>query len=59
MCALREGVNACVRSPGPVNAQGTSGNAVKGAFEMILNGITVRLTLPAGEWRAVVRDDYL
>jgi hypothetical protein len=59
MCALREGVDACVRSPGPVNAHRPSGDAFKRAFEMILNGIAVRLTLPAGEWRAVVRDDYL
>jgi len=59
VCALRECVNACVRSPGPVNAHRPSGDPFKSAFEMILNGIGVRLTLPAGEWRAVVRDDYL
>ena len=58
MCALREGVDACVRPPGPVNAHRRSGDALKRAFEMILNGIAVRLTLPAGKRRAVVSDDY-
>ena len=57
MCALRERVNAGVRSPGPVNARGSSGNALERAFEVILNGVAVRLALPAGERRAVVRDD--
>ena len=57
MCALRERVHACVRSPGAVNAHRRAGEALERALEIILNGITVRLTLPAGEWRAIVRDN--
>ena len=57
MCTLRERVNACVRSSGPVNAHRPSGDALKRAFEMILDRIAMSLALPAGEWRAVVRDD--
>jgi hypothetical protein len=49
MCALREGVDACVRSPGPVNAHRLSGDAFKRAFEMILNSVAMRLALPACE----------
>jgi hypothetical protein len=50
-------MDACVRSACPMNARGSSGDALKRAFEMILNRVAVRLALPAGEWRAIISDD--
>ena len=56
--ALREGVNTCVRSSGSVNAHPAAGDALKRAFEMILDGVAMQLALPAGEWRTVIGDDH-
>src|SRR5207244_2582858 len=58
VCALREGVYACVRSPGSVNAHWCSGDALKRALQMILDSVAMRLALPAGEWRAVISRDH-
>jgi hypothetical protein len=49
MCALRERVYACVRSPGAVNAHRRAGDALERALEVVLDRVAVRLTLPAGE----------
>ena len=56
--ALRERVNTGVRSSGAVNAHSLPVIALKGALEMILHRVAMRLALPAGEWCAVVSDDY-
>jgi hypothetical protein len=50
-------MDACVRSSGPVNARASSGDALKRAFQMILNSVAVRLALPARERRAVISYD--
>jgi hypothetical protein len=59
MRALRERVDACIRSSGAVNAHRLVKDPLKRALHMILDRIAVRLALPAGEWRAVVRDNQL
>jgi len=56
MCALCEGMNTCVRSSRAMNAYSSTNDAFKRAFEMILHCVAMRLALPAGERRAVVRD---
>ena len=57
MRALRECMDAGVRSSGAVNARRLAKNAFKRALDVILDGVAMRLTLPAGEWSAVVCDD--
>jgi hypothetical protein len=57
--ALRERVDACVCSSGAVNANRSASDALERALEIILNSIAVRLALPPGERRAVVRNDQL
>jgi hypothetical protein len=57
--ALCESVNPGVRSSGAVNAHRFTSDPLKGAVEMILHRVPVRLALPAGERRAVVRNDEL
>jgi hypothetical protein len=57
--ALCEGVNTCVRAAGAVNTHNSTSDALKSALEMILHRVPVRLALPTGERRAVVRDDEL
>jgi hypothetical protein len=52
-------MNTGVRSSRAVNAHSSAGNSLKGAFEMILHRVAMRLTLPASERRAVVRNDEL
>jgi hypothetical protein len=54
---LGEGVDACVCSSGSVNTHGPAGDALKGVLEMILDRVAMRLTLPAGERRAVISYD--
>ena len=57
MRALRERVDAGVRSSSAVNAHSSAGEALKRALEMILHRVAMRLALPAGERRAIVSDD--
>jgi hypothetical protein len=57
--ALCEGVNTGVRTSGAVNTHSSASDALKSALEMILHRVPVRLALPPGERRAVVRDDEL
>jgi hypothetical protein len=54
--ALRECMNACVRASGSVNMHWPACDAFKGVLEMILDRVAMRLTLPAGERRAVISD---
>jgi hypothetical protein len=56
---LCKGVNTGVRSSSAVNAHSSAGDALKRAFDVILHRVAMRLALPAGEWRAVVRNDEL
>jgi hypothetical protein len=49
-------MNACIRASGSVNTHGPAGDALKGVLEMILDRVAMRLTLPAGERRAVISD---
>jgi hypothetical protein len=49
-------MNACIRASGSVNTHGPASDALKGVLEMILDRVAMRLTLPAGERRAVIRD---
>ena len=57
MRALRERVDTGVRSSSAVNARRLAKNALKRALQTILDGVAMRLALPAGEWSAVVRND--
>ena len=59
MRALRECVDARIRSPGSVNAHRLAQDALKCTLHVILDRIAMRLALPSGERRAVVRDDQL
>jgi hypothetical protein len=52
-------VNTCVRASGAVNTHNSTTDALKSVLEMILHRVPVRLALPTGERRAVVRDDEL
>jgi len=52
-------VNTGVRSSRAVNAYGSASDAPKGALEVILHRVAMRLALPAGERRTVVRNDEL
>jgi hypothetical protein len=54
---LCEGVNTSVCSPRAVNAYNSTTYALKRALEVILHRVAMRLALPAGERRAIVRDD--
>jgi hypothetical protein len=49
-------MDACIRSSGAVNTHWPASDALKGALEMILDRVAMRLTLPAGERRAVISD---
>lgn len=55
--ALGESVDACIRAAGAVHSHGLGTNLLDGFLEMVLNAIAIRLTLPAGERRAVIRDN--
>jgi hypothetical protein len=55
--ALRERVDARVRSSGAVKARRLAKDALKCALQVILDSIAMRLALPTGERRAIVRDD--
>ena len=57
MRALREGMNACVCSSSAVNAHSSAGDALKGAFDVILYRVAMRLALPPGERCAVIGND--
>jgi hypothetical protein len=57
--ALREGMNTCVRSSRAVNADSSASDVLKGALEMILHRVAMRLALPTGERCTVVRNDEL
>ena len=59
MRTLSEGMNTGVRSSRAVNADSSAIDALKGAFEVILHGVAMRLALPAAERRAVVSYDQL
>jgi hypothetical protein len=52
-------MDAGVRSSGAMNARRLAKNAFKRAFYVILDGVAMRLTLPAGEWSAVVCNNQL
>jgi hypothetical protein len=55
--ALRERVDAGVCSSGAVNAHRFAKDPLKRALHVILDSIAMRLALPTGELRAIVRDD--
>jgi hypothetical protein len=57
MSALRECVNAGVCPSGAVNAHLFTKNSLKRALHVILDCIAMRLALPTGERRAIVRDN--
>jgi hypothetical protein len=40
-----------------MNAHRSASNALKGALKMILHRVAMRLALPTGERRTVIRDD--
>jgi hypothetical protein len=50
-------MDAGVCSPGTVNAQAPANDPLKRVLQMVLNRVAMRLALPAGKRRAVVRDD--
>jgi hypothetical protein len=50
-------MDACVCSAGTVNAQSLAKDPLKCVLQMVLNRVTMRLALPSGKRRAVVRDD--
>src|SRR5919198_209347 len=54
MRALCDGVNTSVGSSSTMNAHSDAGDTFKGVLKMILYRFAMRLTLPAGEPRAVV-----
>jgi len=54
--ALGESVDARIRAAGPVHSHRLGTNLLKGFLEVILNAVAIRLTLPAGERRAVIPD---
>jgi hypothetical protein len=55
--ALRECVNARVRSSGAVNAHRIAKNPPKRTLQVVLDRIAMRLALPTGERRTIVSDD--
>jgi hypothetical protein len=57
MRALCEGMNTGVCSSGAVNAYSFASDALKGALEVILHRVTMRLALPASDRRTVISDD--
>jgi hypothetical protein len=59
MSALCESVDACIRSPGPMNTDGLAPDTRKRALDMILNRVAMRLTLPAGKSFPIVGDNHL
>ena len=57
MCALRERVYPSVRSPSPVDANRLTADTLESPLEMILNRVTMGLTLPARKLRTVIGDN--
>ena len=57
MCALRQGVDARIGSSGTVNAHRLTTNAFKCAFDMVLDRVAMRLTLPAGKSGPVISNN--
>ena len=57
MRALPERVHAGVRPPGSADCQASSADAFESCFQVILDGVSVFLTLPAGEIASIVTDD--
>jgi hypothetical protein len=53
---LAECVNASIGAPCAYRVDRLTGNARKGAFQVILNAATGELSLPAAKSRAVVLD---
>lgn len=49
----------CVRPSGSVDVDRSTTHSADRAFQMILDGVTVFLALPAGKMRAVVGNDQL
>ena len=56
---LTAGMNTGIRPTGPVHGHGTTLDISERIFESSLHGINVRLTLPSGVGRSVVRDCQL
>lgn len=54
--ALCQRVDAGISATGSMNAHLLGTNTSKSIFEMVLNAIAIRLTLPTRKRRAVVRD---
>lgn len=56
---LSQSVYTCVRASGSVDVDRSTTYSADRAFQMILDGVTVFLALPAGKMRAVVGNDQL
>src|SRR5438093_9069036 len=57
MGALRECMDTGVRSSGAMNARRLAKDALKRALHEVLDRVAMRLALPTGERRTVIRDD--
>jgi len=57
--ALRDGVHAGIGPACAVNTDALGADLFERAFEMILNAVSVSLTLPARERTAVIGHDQL
>jgi hypothetical protein len=51
-------VDACIRSPGPVNTKRLAADTLKRALDMILNRVAMGLTLPSRKSFPVVGDNH-
>jgi hypothetical protein len=58
MGALCESMDARIRSPGPVNPDRPAADTLKCAFDMVLNCVAMRLTLPSRKSFPVVGDNH-
>jgi hypothetical protein len=56
--ALCESVDACIRSPGPMNTKRFATDTLKRALDMILNRVSMGLTLPSRKSFPVVGDNH-
>ena len=57
--ALRQRMHTRIGPPGAMHPDGLGTNALKSIFQAVLNRIAVRLALPPGKQRPVVRNDQL
>lgn len=54
MSTLAKGVDPSISSPSTMNRCSLAGDTLEGAFQIVLNSVSMGLALPSGKWSAIV-----